>query len=111
MAEACTWCGVPLDPDDGFRAAEPAGERRAAFCRLEHVVPWVIQGARWEAGVALEPSHNGLGRCAWCTRPVRDDVVLLVRHRGEHRIGDAFCDTDHLLEWAQAGGRWRTAAS
>jgi hypothetical protein len=31
----------------------------------------------------------------------------LIRHRGEHRIADAFCGTDHLLEWAKAGGRWR----
>ena len=39
-----------VGPDDGFRAAEPAGERVAAFCRLEHVVPWVISGAHWSAG-------------------------------------------------------------
>jgi hypothetical protein len=36
--------------------------------------------------------------------------VLLVRHRGAHRIGDAFCGTPHLLEWAKAGGRWRSAS-
>jgi hypothetical protein len=34
--------------------------------------------------------------------------VLLIRHRGEHRIADAFCGADHLLEWAKAGGRWRS---
>jgi hypothetical protein len=33
--------------------------------------------------------------------------VLLVRHRGEHRIPDAFCSLDHAAEWAKAGGRWR----
>jgi hypothetical protein len=32
--------------------------------------------------------------------------VLLVRHRGEHRIGDAFCTVEHLAQWAKAGGRW-----
>jgi hypothetical protein len=33
--------------------------------------------------------------------------VLLVRHRGEHRVADGFCSVDHLNEWAKAGGRWR----
>jgi hypothetical protein len=32
--------------------------------------------------------------------------VVLVRHRGEHRIADAFCGTAHLMEWAKRGGRW-----
>ena len=45
--EHCSWCGEAVPADDGFRAFEPAGERRAVFCRLEHVVPWVIRGAHW----------------------------------------------------------------
>ena len=45
MNETCTWCGAEVEADDGFRAYEPAGERRAAFCRLEHLIPWSIQGA------------------------------------------------------------------
>ena len=110
---ACSWCGVAVDDDEGFRAAEPAGERVAVFCRLEHVVPWVIQGAHWEPG-RLEGVDDdtgyGLGRCAQCTAPLEDAYVLLVRHRGEHRIADAFCGADHLLEWAKGGGRWRGAA-
>ncbi|MBA2637453.1 MAG: hypothetical protein H0U79_04400 [Solirubrobacterales bacterium] len=104
----CSWCGVHVDPDDGYRAGEPAGERRAAFCRLEHVVPWVIQGSHWEPGRIGGSAGNGLGRCAWCAQAVGDALVLLVRHRAEHRIADAFCSTDHLLSWAKAGGRWRT---
>ena len=113
MAEQCSWCGVAVERDEGFRAAEPAGERRAIFCRLEHVVPWVIQGARWEAGKLAgldDDGANGLGRCAWCAGPLNEGSVLLVRHRGEHRIADCFCGTDHLLDWAKAGGRWRGAA-
>ena len=115
MAELCSWCGVSVEDDDGFRAAEPVGERRAAFCRLEHVVPWVIQGARWDPGKlhGLDPDDEaaaGLGRCAQCAGPLDDTYVLLIRHRGEHRIADAFCNPDHLLEWAKAGGRWRGAA-
>ena len=46
----CSWCGVEVGIDEGFRASEPEGERKAAFCRLEHVVPWAIQGAHWEPG-------------------------------------------------------------
>jgi hypothetical protein len=107
--DVCSWCGTGVGPHDGFRATEPAGERRAAFCRLEHVVPWAIQGAHWEPGRLLEPGDagEGLGRCAHCGEVLGDTRVLLVRHRGEHRIADAFCGVDHLLQWAKAGGRWR----
>jgi hypothetical protein len=107
-AEGCTWCGAEVGPDDGFRAYEPAGERRATFCRLEHLVPWSIQGAFWEAGAAPEPAEIGdlPARCSHCDAELGDVHVLLVRHRGEHRIGDAFCSVEHMGEWAKAGGRW-----
>jgi hypothetical protein len=108
-AESCTWCGASVEPDDGFRAYEPAGERRAVFCRLEHVVPWAIQDAHWEAG-ALDGSlwaGEDAAVCAWCETPLTETHVLLVRHRGKHRVPDRFCGVDHLLEWAKAGGRWR----
>jgi len=106
----CSWCGVDVAEGEGFRAAEPVGERKAIFCRLEHVVPWVIQGAHWDPGTILEPddSDEGLGRCAHCGEELDDARVLLIRHRGEHRIADAFCGTAHMLEWAKAGGRWRS---
>ena len=46
-----------VEREDGYRAGEQPGERRAAFCRLEHVVPWAIKGGHWEAGdVATRPS-------------------------------------------------------
>ena len=35
-----------------------------------------------------------------------DEPVYLVRHRGEHRIADAFANIDNALEWAKAGGRF-----
>ncbi len=106
--EPCDWCGEPVLPDGGFRATEPAGERCATFCRLEHVVPWVINGAHWRAET-LEHTAQELEqveRCALCAETVGETCVLLVRHRGEHRIADAFCGTAHLMEWARAGGRW-----
>jgi hypothetical protein len=105
----CTWCGADVDAEDGYRLAEPAGERRAAFCRLEHVVPWSIQGPKWEAGEIEEPpgQADSLDLCSHCDAPLDDTRVLLVHHRGEHRIPDAFCSVEHAAEWAKAGGRWR----
>jgi hypothetical protein len=109
MAEHCTWCGLSVDADDGFRLYEPAGDRRAVFCRLEHVVPWAIQGPHWEAGEVDEPASVDRGQltCAHCGAQLGEVHVLLVRHRGEARVPDDFCSVDHLLEWAKSGGRWR----
>ncbi len=109
MSDSCDWCGTPVEADDGFRAFEPAGERRAVFCRLEHVVPWAIQGPHWGAGAYDEPAalDGELSECAHCGEALTDVRVLLFRHRGEHRIPDGFCSVAHLREWAQAGGRWR----
>jgi hypothetical protein len=111
-AERCSWCGTAIEADDGFRAYEPAGDRRAVFCRLEHVVPWVTRGARWEAGEVAEPPDIDSGplRCSHCDRELGDVHVLLVRHRGEHRVADDFCSVEHLAEWAKAGGRWQAGA-
>jgi hypothetical protein len=107
-SERCSWCGVGVEADDGWRAYEPAGERRAAFCRLEHVVPWVIQDAHWDAGAPDEPlpAQDAQPLCSHCGAELGDVHVLLVRHRGEHRIADAFCTVEHMGEWAKAGGRW-----
>jgi hypothetical protein len=73
------------------------------------VVPWFIQGPHWEAGEIEEPLGlaDSLSTCAHCDAPLGDVRVLLVRHRGEHRIPDAFCSADHLADWARSGGRWR----
>jgi ribosomal protein L24E len=105
MSERCSWCGDEVEPDDGFRAYEPAGSRRAAFCRLEHVVPWAIRGAWWDAGRPVDDPR--LTVCSWCGAPLEEAHVLLVRSRGEHRVPDGFCGVEHLLEWAKAGGRYR----
>ena len=107
--ESCTWCGRAVEREDGFRAGEVPGARRATFCRLEHVVPWSIQGPHWEAGDVEEPPGiaDSAESCAQCGMELSDVYVVLVRHRGEHRIPDAFCSVDHMAEWAKAGGRWR----
>ena len=104
MTERCSWCGAAVDAEDGYRAYEPAGGRRAVFCRLEHIVPWAIRGAYWEAG----EGDAEVDACAWCGAQLEEAHVLLVRSRGEHRIPDGFCSVEHLLAWAKAGGRWRS---
>jgi hypothetical protein len=108
---SCSWCGTAIEPQDGWRLQELPGERRAAFCRLEHVVPWAIQGAHWEAGEIEEPSGlvTSLDSCSQCGETLGEVRVVAIRHRGEHRIPDAFCSVDHLSAWAKAGGRWRPA--
>lgn len=100
---------MEIDPDDGFRLYEAAGERRAAFCRLEHVIPWSIQGPHWEPGKVEEPAgvDDGPLPCSHCGEPLGEVHLLLVRHRGPHRVRDDFCSVDHLIEWAKAGGRWQ----
>jgi hypothetical protein len=107
--ETCTWCDNAIERDDGWRLQEIPGARRAAFCRLEHVVPWALRGAHWEAGEIEEPAGlaDGIDACAHCGEPLTDVYLVLVRHRGKHRVPDAFCSVDHLEAWAKAGGRWR----
>jgi hypothetical protein len=105
VSDRCSWCGADVEADDGYRASEPAGGRRAVFCRLEHVVPWAIRGAWWEPGEPVDDPR--LTTCSWCDGVLGDAHVLVVRTRGEHRVADAFCGVEHLLEWAKAGGRYR----
>lgn len=107
--ERCSWCGAEVGRDEGYRLAEEAGERVAVACRLEHVVPWVMQGPHWNPGVLAERprEEEELRQCAICGADVDDTRVLAVHHRGEHRIADAFCGAEHLRAWAAAGGRWR----
>ena len=110
--EACSWCRASVPETDGFRLLDAVHRRHAVFCRLEHVVPWVMQGGAWTGGSGL-PSADpglGLGRCAECGDELGDRRLLLVRHRAQHRIGDAFCGLDHLQAWAKAGGRFRAGA-
>ena len=108
LRAVCTWCGTEVEADDGYRAYEPAGARRAVFCRLEHVVPWSIQGPAWEAGELTEPPglDERASQCSHCDVALGEVHVLLVRHRGEHRVADGFCSVDHMEAWAKAGGRW-----
>ena len=65
-----------------------------------------MQGPHWEAGEPEVPQED-LTECAECGAELGEVRFVLVRHRGEHRIPDAFCSADHLAAWARSGGRWR----
>ena len=93
--------------DNGWRAYAPAESSTAAFCRLEHVVPWSMRGAAWEPGPAQLPEGSEHEeRCAACGDELGPGRVVIVRHRESHRIADGFCTAEHMTEWAKAGGRW-----
>jgi hypothetical protein len=63
-----------------------------------------MRGARWEAGEDAELPAPG--DCSQCGVALGDVRIVLVRHRGEHRVPDAFCSVDHMADWAKSGGRW-----
>ena len=67
-------------------------------------MPWGLQGPRWDPGQGEEAPE--LAECARCGDPLGDVRLVLVRHRGQHRIPDAFCSVDHLADWAKSGGRY-----
>ena len=91
---ACTWCGTAVEPDDGVPRGRAGGRAQGG------VLPARARRAVGDPGRrtgsparSRARSHNGLGRCAQCaTRSTRASCSL-VRHRGEHRIADAFCGT------------------
>jgi hypothetical protein len=103
--ERCSWCGDPIEADDGWRLHELPGARKAAFCRLEHAVPWAMQGAHWQPA-EIDEAEPPPAECSRCGTALGEVQVILVRHRGEHRITDAFCSVDHMADWAKSGGRW-----
>ena len=108
--ERCTWCGAEVEP--GRRLSAPTSRRASAApssAAWSTSIPWSIQGAHWDAGTLTEPVglDEGASRCSHCGEQLTDAHVLLVRHRGDHRVADAFCSVDHLNEWAKAGGRWQ----
>lgn len=89
--DRCARCGRQIDADDNFVVRSLDGTEHAAICRIEHVVAWVMRGARW-------PSSN---RDADPTAPVR-----LERNRAAEVTEFEFENVEKLREWASAGGPW-----
>jgi len=106
QADRCDWCGVRLTEEDGYRLLRPARDMGAAFCRLEHVVPWLIKKNDWHIWNGMEVPENAEPHGAWPVDEPGDGEFYLVRHRGTHRIADGFPDRESLLKWAAAGGRY-----
>jgi hypothetical protein len=107
-SDRCSWCDRVVDREDGWRLHEHPGGRRAVFCRLEHVVPWSIQGAHWDPEPPERAEDSQAPEaCAHCGEALDDVWLTLVRHRAGHRIQDSFCSVGHLAGWAKAGGRWQ----
>lgn len=112
--ETCNWCGADVDADRGFRVYAPAQGQRAAFCRLEHIVPWAMRGARRRGGPAWTASPwppaaaaaDGPAVCSHCGEPLTGAHIVLVHHRDAERIVDRFRDVEHMRAWALRGGRW-----
>ncbi len=106
---ACSACEMAIRNDRALRLSEPEAERHAMFCRLAHLAAWAHRDGAWRSGALLDADEpdDALGRCAQCGDGLSYGRVLLVRHRGPLRTGDAFCSIEHAAAWAQAGGRWR----
>ncbi len=71
--------------------------------RLEHIVPWAIQDSRWGAGGLTEAAgtEKPPSRCSHCVAQLGEAYVLLVRHRGGHRIVDGFCSVTDMRDWGK----------
>ena len=105
--EPCTWCGNEVEPGDGFRAYEPA--RRAA----RGVLPARARDPLVDPGCPLGRGHADRAAVSRSGRDpllpdrqaeLTDTHVLLVRHRGEHRVAHVFCSVDHMTAWARQAG-------
>lgn len=116
----CSWCGADAPAEGSYLLTDIEGARRMVFCRLEHVVPWVMRaGARQRGEIEqlgedeLARARTTLGdRCSHCDRELAETpaALLLSRERAGQSVEDSFCEVEHLRAWASAGGRWARKA-
>lgn len=104
--DRCDWCGVELTEDMGYRLFWPDRSMGTGFCRLEHIVPFLMQKDQWhiQEGIELPPDAPAVSTATG--EELEKNALYLVHHRGEHRITDAFNGKEELLEWAKAGGHF-----
>jgi len=102
----CDWCGVELTDDMGYRLLWPGKSLGTAFCRLEHIVPFLMQKDQWHIWKGVEIPADASNVSAATGQDVGENALYLVHHRGEHRITDTFEGKDDLKEWAKAGGHF-----
>ena len=80
-------CGNQIDREDHF---EVVGAGAVKLCRVEHIVAWLLRGARWADG-----SSAG-----------EDQSLMLVRRRSGAEMTESFDSPQALRVWASAGGHW-----
>jgi hypothetical protein len=102
----CDWCGVRLDEDEGPRLLQPQRNLGAAFCRLEHVVPWLMQKNDWHILPKVEVPEGAAPVCAQTGADLEEDAYYLVSRRDGTEVADGFINLEAVLAWAKAGGRY-----
>jgi hypothetical protein len=91
----CARCGGAIDPDDCYSVTGESGGR-AALCRVEHIVAWVLRGAVWQLLDDTAAAQSAAG----------DEQIVLTRHRSGEAIAETFSTPEELRAWASAGGPW-----
>jgi len=104
--ERCDWCGVELTDDMGYRLLWPDKSLGTSFCRLEHIVPFLMQKDQWHIRKGVEVPAGAPAVSTATGNELGENALHLVHHRGEHRIPDSFEGKEDLLEWARAGGHF-----
>ena len=102
----CDWCGVGLDEGEGLRLIQPHRNLGSCFCRLEHVVPWLMQKNDWHIWTNVEVPTEAAPVCAQTGRELDEDAWYLTRTRGAVEVADGFIGSEAVLDWAKAGGRY-----
>ena len=102
----CDWCGVGLGERDGLRLVKPARNMGAAFCRLEHVVPWLMKKNDWHILGTAEVPDAADPVCPVTGEELEESAIYLIRWPSDVEVADGFSDTEALLEWARSGGRY-----
>ena len=106
QGERCDWCGMELTEDMGYRLLWPDKSLGTAFCRLEHIVPFLMQKDQWHIWKGVDVPADAPAVSSANGHELGENALYLVHHRGEHRIPDSFEGKEELLEWAKAGGHF-----
>ncbi len=102
----CDWCGVGLDENEGLLLIQPSRNLGASFCRLEHMVPWLMKKNDWHIWSKVEVPASAGPNCAQTGVELEDDAWYVTRHRADTEVADGFISHDAVLAWAKAGGRY-----
>ena len=102
----CDWCGVGLDEAENWQLLQPHRNLAASFCRLEHVVPWLIKKDDWHIRDRVEVPESAGPDCSGTGVELEKEALYLVRYRDGMEIADGFVSKEAVLAWAKAGGRW-----